>query len=180
MDTHRLLLGAVVIGIIFAALVIGKPSITGFVPTETYSQELDFDVYESQRFILSSDAGVLKISSLALTGSVQGSGLVNVYLSDGSQKWLVYTNKKKPSSAMEHITGMAVNELDVVPGERIDRIETLPAGYKTSTGAFQNECVETCVLDDSLFNKPTLYLDVIIEPGTTLHISGMRFSTGSE
>ena len=38
MESHRLLLGVIVVGIVFGALVIGKPSITGFVPTETYSK----------------------------------------------------------------------------------------------------------------------------------------------
>ena len=178
MESHRLLLGVIVVGIIFGALVVGRPSITGFVPTEAYSQELNIDISSSQRFILSSNEAVLKISSLALTGSVQGNGLVNVYLSDGGQKWLVFSNKKKQQSAMEQITGLAVHELDIKPGEKLDRIETLPAGYKAASGGFQNECVDTCVLQQDLLNKPSLYLDVIIEPGTTLHISGMRFSTG--
>lgn len=178
MESHRLILGVVVVGVIFAALVIGKPSITGFVPTETYSQELSIDVLESQRFTLTSPN--LKISSLALSGSIQGSGLVNVYLSGGAHKWLVYSNKKKESSSMEQITGMAVQELDIAPGEKLNIIETLPAGYKTDSGAFQNECVETCLLSEDLMNRDSLYLDVIIEPGTNLHISGIRFSTGSE
>lgn len=176
MESHRLILGVVVVGIIFAALLIGRPSITGFVPTETYSQELDIHVVESQRFILTSD---LKISSLALSGSVQGSGLVNVYLS-GTYKWLVYSNKKKERSSMEQITGMAVQELDISPGEKLNVIETLPLGYKTDSGAFQNECIETCLFSEDLTNRAALYLDVIVEPGTNLHISGIRFSTGSE
>ncbi len=181
MESHRLILGVVVVGIIFAALIIGKPSITGFVPTETYSQELNIDVLESQSFtLIPSAGGLLKISSLALSGSVQGSGLANVYLSDESQKWLVYSNKKKESSAMEQITGMAVQELDIQPGEKLNKIETLPVGYKTVSGAFQNECVETCLLHEDLMNRPSLHLDVIVEPGTSLHISGIRFSTGSE
>ena len=180
MESHRLLLGVIVVGIVFGALLFGKPSITGFVPTETYSQELNIDISDSQRFVLSSDESALKLSSLALTGIVQGEGLVNVYLSDGSNNWLVFSNKKKQSSAMEHITGLAVHELDIQPSERLDKIETLPAGYKSEPGGFQNECVDTCMLQPDLLNKQSLYLDVIIEPGTHLHISGMRFSTGSE
>jgi len=181
MEFHRAVLGLIVLGLVCAALLLGKPSITGFVPTETYSQELNIDVSESQRFILTASSGeLMKISSLALTGTVKGAGLVNVYLSDGNLRWLVFSNKKKPGSAMEVITGMTVSELNIEPGNKIDKIESLPTGYKTIEGAFRNECAETCLLDDSLLSSLTLYLDVILEPGTALHISSIRFSAPGE
>ncbi len=181
MESQRLLLGFIVAGIIFVTLFLGNPSITGFVPTEIYSQELDIEVYESQRFTLSSiNNDALRLSSLALSGVVTGPGLVNVYLSDGSKRWLVFSNKKRQGSSMEQITGLSVRELNIQPGAKLDEIETLPAGYKAADGAFSTECLETCVLDEDMFNKPVLYLDVIIEPGTMLHISGIRFSTMGE
>lgn len=179
MEKHRLILSIIVLGAIVAALIIGKPSITGFVPTETYSQELDIVVSESQRFTLSASES-LKLSSLSVSGGVNGNGLVNIYLSDGKRHWLVYSNKKKPGSDMEIITGMSVRELDISPGPKIDRIESLPAGYKTVPGAFKDECVETCVLDDSIFSTSSAYLDVVLEPGTSLHISNIKFSTPGE
>lgn len=179
MEKHRIVLATIVLGVVVAALLVGKPSITGFVPTETYSQELNIDVFESQRFTLSAGE-VLRLSSLSVSGEVKGSGLVNLYLSDGSNRWLVYSNKKKPGSDMEIITGMAVRELDISSGPKIDRIESLPAGYKAVAGAFKDECVETCVLDDSLFDSSSAYLDVVLEPGTALHISNIRFSTPGE
>jgi len=180
MESHRLVLGVIVFGIIFATLVFSRPSITGFVPTETFSQQLDIDVFESQRFVLSSDSGALKLSALSVSGDVSGSGLVNVYLSDGTAKWLVFSNKKKQGSSMEHITGFAVSELDIAPGEKLDRIESLPDGYSAQSGSFSNECWDTCVLDEGMFDKRELYLDIIIEPGTSLHVSEIRFSTISE
>src|SRR5574342_282352 len=179
MEKHRMVLGTIVLGLVVAALLIGKPSITGFVPTETYSQELNIDVAESQRFTLSATES-LKLSSLSVSGTVSGPGVVNVYLSDGTRHWLVYSNKKKPGSDMEIITGLAVRELDISPGPKIDKIESLPAGYKAVTGAFKDECAETCVLDDSLFSTSSAYLDIVLEPGTTLHISNIRFSTPGE
>jgi len=180
MESQRLLLGVIVFGIIFATLFIGNPSITGFVPTETFSQELDIDVFESQRFTLTPSSGSLRLSSLSLAGSVSGFGLVNVYLSDGAKRWLVFSNKKKPGSSMEQITGLAVGELDLVPGEKLNEIQTLPSGYITESGSFSNECLETCILDEALLDKPMLYLDVILEPGTSLHVSGISFSTTGE
>jgi hypothetical protein len=179
MEKHRMVLATIVLGAVVVALFVGKPSITGFVPTETYSQELDIDIFESQRFTLSAGE-MLRFSSLGVSGEVNGQGLVNIYLSDGTHHWLVYSNKKKPGSDMEIITGMAVRELNIAPGPKIDRIESLPAGYKTLPGAFKDECVETCVLDDSLFSTSSAYLDIVLEPGTTLHISNIKFSTPGE
>jgi hypothetical protein len=178
MKSHRLILTIGVFGVILGMLFFTQPSITGFVPTETYSQELDLDVYESQRFILRSGSDVTTVASFAIAGSVDGLGLANVYLSDGETRWLVFSNKKKPGSAMEHITGMAA--LDIEPAAKLDEIESVPSGYVTESGAFTYECIETCVLDENLFNKPELYLDVILEPGTSLHISGIRFASMSE
>ncbi len=181
MESHRVVLGLIVVGIVFAALLLGKPSITGFVPTETYSQELNIEVSNSQRFILTASShDVLKLSSLGISGNVQGPGLVNIYLSNGSHRWLLFSNKKKPGSDMEIITGMAVSELDIEPSNKIDKIESLPAGYKATPGSFKDQCAETCVLDDSAFTSEELYLDVIIEPGTTVHISSLRFATPGE
>lgn len=181
MDSHRIVLGLIVVGIVFAALLIGKPSITGFVPTETYSQELNIEVSNSQRFILTAASHeVLKLSSLGISGNVQGTGLVNIYLSNDNRQWLLFSNKKKPGSDMEIITGLSVRELNIEPSDQIDKIETLPAGYKTTPGAFKNQCTETCVLDESAFTSKQLYLDVIIDPGTTVHISSLQFSTPGE
>ncbi len=180
MESHRLLLGVMVVGAIIVTLFFSKPSITGFVPTETHIQQLSIDASESQQFILRPVSGALKLSSLALSGIVSGTGLVNVYLSDGTARFLVFSNKKKQGSSMEQITGLAVRELEIEPGEKIDRIESVPDGYETEAGVFNNQCVETCILDENMFNKQQLYLDVIIEPGTHLHISGIRFSTTGE
>lgn len=177
MESQRLLLGAVVFGVILFSLFVGKANITGFVPAESFSQKLDMDVESSQRFVISSEAGALKLSSLSMSSIVYGDGLVNVYLSDGVTRWLVFSNKKRQGSSFEHITGMAVSSLDIAPGEKLDKIESLPDGYTTRSGAFPNECIETCVLDPGLFARSSLYLDVILEPGTSLHISEIRFST---
>lgn len=181
MESHRLVLSVVVFTIIVVTLFLGKPSITGFVSTETYTQSLDIDVSESQRFVISAESGeLLKLSSFSIAGSVDGGGLVNVYLTDGSKKWLVYSNKRKPGSSMEQITGLAVSELNIEPGEKLNKIETLPSGYQTQSGAFQYECIETCVLDEEMFNKASLYLDVVVEPGTSLHVSEIRYSAMGE
>ena len=177
METHRLTLSFIVFGAIIIALFFSNPSITGFVPTEIYSQKLDIDVFESQRFVLTSSfGGPVKIGTLALSGSILGPGLMNAYLSDGTSQWLIYSNKKRPGSSMASITGLAVSSLDIEPGKMLNKIESLPAGYTTKVGAFKNECMETCIMDENLFNKDELYIDIIISPDTILHISEIAFS----
>ncbi len=181
METHRLILTVFVFSAIIGTLVFSEPSITGFVPSELYSQSLDIDVLESQRFTLTSgDASALDLTSFLLSGVVEGPGLVNVYLSDGKSRWLVFSNRKKEgSSSMAHITGMAVADLDIIPGEKLKVIESLPKGYIAESGVFNHGCMETCVMAEGLITKAHLYLDVIIEPGTALHISEFSFSISS-
>jgi len=174
METHRIILSLIVCGIIVASLMWGEPSVTGFVPTETFSQELDIFVDGSQRFSLSSDEP-LYLTAFSISGLIKGPGLVNVYLVSNNGKSLVYSNKKKPVSSMESITGMSV--LTIEPTQRIDKIEVLPPGYKTQSGVFQNECSETCILQGE---QLPMYLDVIIEPGTTVQISEIRFANRND
>src|SRR3990172_6199541 len=114
MESHRLVLSVVVFTIIIVTLFVGRPSITGFVSTETFTQPIDIDVSESQRFVLSSESGMLlKLSSFSMASTVVGNGLVNVYLTDGVKNWLVFSNKWKEGSSMEEITGMAVADLNI-------------------------------------------------------------------
>lgn len=175
MDDHRVILGVMVLLAIVGVLALGKPSITGYVPTEIFSQGLEIDVRASQRFILHAETGgPLHLASLSLSGRVEGQGLVNVYLSDGAKEWLVFSNQKKGSSAMEQVTGLAT--LQVERGVALDRIEALPDGYTTRAGVFSAECVETCVMDEDWFNRDELYLDVVLEPGTVLHVEEIQFS----
>lgn len=169
MESHRLFLGIVIVSVLVLALSLGRPSITGFVPTDTFTQSLDIDVSESQRFNINSDSRIL---SFALSGETMN-GLVNIYLTDGVSNWLVYTNKHKQSSAMNSITGMA--SLDISPAEKLNKIESLPDGYTVSNGVFQNDCIETCVLN---IDDKELFLDVVLEPGASLHISGITFASG--
>jgi hypothetical protein len=87
---------------------------------------------------------------------------------------VVFTNKKRQGSAMDQITGMA--SLDISPGEKLNKIENLPVGYVAMPGSFHNECRETCVLDPALFHSASLYMDVVVEPGTSVYVSELRFS----
>lgn len=171
---NRFILAGLVFGAIIAVLFLSSPSITGFVPTETFAQDLNVEIKESQRVVLKSEEPLM-LSALSISGQVTGFGLVNVYLTDGEKRLLVYTNRHKAGSSMEQITGMANLQLETA--EPLYEIESLPDGYVTQTGVFRTECVETCVLDKELFEGKDVFLDVVIEPGTELTISRVQFST---
>ncbi len=171
---NRFILAGLVFAAIVAVLLLSKPSITGFVPAEVFSQDLNVEVKESQRVVLKS-AEPLSLSALSISGQVTGFGLVNVYLTDGYKRLLVYTNRHKTGSSMEQITGMAGLQLEAA--EALYEVESLPDGYVTRTGVFRTECVETCVLDKELFAGRDVFLDVVLEPGTVLKISRVQFST---
>lgn len=168
MDSNRLFVTFLVCGVLVTALLTTQSGITGFVSTDTVSQDVDLQIDSSQRYELKSDGF---ISSLSLSGEVIGDGLVNVYLSDGVDELLVYSNKKKISSAMQHITGLST--IDIEPRGRIDRIESLPEDYVTVSGAFESQCAQTCVLEKT---QSPLYLDFVVDPGTSVKISKIIFS----
>lgn len=168
MDANRLFVTFLVCGVLLTTLLVSDSGITGFVPTETISQNVNLEISSSSRYELKTNG---TLSSLSLSGEVVGNGLVNIYLSNGNQEFLVFSNKRKVSSAMQHITGLSVMELK--PKERLDRIDSLPEGFVTAQGAFESQCVQTCVLNGF---SGSAHLDVVVDPGTTIKINKIVFS----
>jgi len=168
MDATRLFVTLLVFGVLVTSLIVSDSGITGFVPTDRFSQNVDLEISSSQRYSLNTE-GIL--SSLLISGEVVGSGLVNVYLSNGDDELLVYSNKRKISSAMQSITGLAA--LEIEPQGRLDRIDSLPGEYVTVNGAFESQCSQTCSI--SGLSGP-FYLDIVVDPGTTIKISKIVFS----
>ncbi len=172
MENHTLLLSVIILGVFVLTLAASQPSITGYVPTKTYSQNLDLNVNQSQRFFLESPE---IITSISLSGRVEGKGLVNVYLFDGVKRHMIYSNKRKKTSSMDKITGLATSDIIVEPGQNLPDKEKLPAEFITIEGPFENACFETCVL--ALNNPSMLSLDVILDDDTKLYVSQITFST---
>jgi len=175
MESHRIILSILVIGAIVAVLINNKPTITGYVPTTVYLQELNISVSESQRFILTPKNSET-LSSLSVSGAISGNGLASIYLSDGKNELLVYSNKKKQTPSIEHITGLAASDLIIQPGQKLDRIDSLPDQYTAEPGGFTNQCLETCMIAQNTFTNQNLYLDIIVEPGTQLNLSQLLFT----
>lgn len=168
MDATRLFVTLLVCGVLVTSLIVSDSGITGFVPTDRFSQNVDLEISSSQRYVLKTE-GIL--SSLLISGEVVGPGLVNIYLSNGDDELLVYSNKRKISSAMQSITGLAA--LEIEPQGRLDRIDSLPGEYVTINGAFESQCSQTCSI--SGLSGP-FYLDIVVDPGTTVKISKIVFS----
>lgn len=172
MESHRLVLSLLIAVALIGTMLFSNPTITGYVPTEVESQHLALMIDESERFVLRSNASI-EFSSFSISGEVIGQGYVTVNLVSGQNKWLVFANKRKRGASMEQITGFSA--LEVSEGKRLDRIETLPDGYQAWSGAFQTQCVETCVLNPVDFSGTQAHLEISVEPGTVLKISELQF-----
>lgn len=176
MHGNRYLLGIIVFFALMSTLVFSGPSITGYVATETFSKPLNIHMAESQRFFLETD-GVISLSALAVSGKIDGDGLVNVYLVDDEEnRLLVFSNKAKTSTAMTHITGLSIVDVSITEGQKLDLIESLDDSYVTSSGSFVNQCEETCLVDPNVFTGDRFTLDFIVEPGTQYTLTGVRYS----
>ena len=174
MQKERVVLSILVMAI-FAVVLLQEPSTTGFVPTKSFTQGLNIEVSQSQRFRLSSGEP-LQFTSLLVSGEIKGRGLASVYLVAGGHRWLVYSNKQKQGRGVSPITGFATSELIVEPKEIIEVEEKLPPGYSGFEGQFSNECAQTCILDSNLLKGTEAWLEMIVEEGTTLKISDIIFT----
>ncbi len=176
MESDRLVLSLAVLMTIITIIALGNPTITGYVPTKTFRQNLDLDISESQRFTLRATNGTLKLSSFSIGGRTEGMGPVNIYLTDGETRLLIYTNLRKSQSPMKHITGLAVSDLVLEPGATLDVRENVPEEYLAEEGNFENACMQTCLLDQRLQNKAELYLDAHVT-GANVHLSEISYTT---
>ena len=161
--------------LVFALIVSKNPSITGFMTTNTFTQKLNLDISESKLIgIESLSSEPIKLTSLMISGKVTGEGLVEIYLVDGSQRLLVYSNLQKKKNSVPQITGMATGTVKVYEKEKLNGHIVTPEDYNTLKGAFTQECFETCFLNEqeSLFHD----LEVWVQPGTKVKITELKYS----
>lgn len=175
MQKTRIGIACIVVIFLLGMLIFGDASITGFVPSQSFVQKVDINVDESQRFTLKSPDGVpFGLTTLALSGHVTGSGLAKVYLVKGKERLLIYSNAEKKRTAMEEISGLVVQDIRIEPGDKLQKIESVEAGYHTVEGSFSQMCIDTCILEGS--RSPSFFMDVIVEPGTSLSLTEIQFT----
>ena len=184
--TEVILIVALIIVIPLALL--DKPSITGFVASDLFRQNLNFTVDKSQALDITSVSGQqVYISSLSLSGEVIGSGSVAIYLSNkAGEQVLVYTNVGQAKARNNMITGAAIGAKTDVQAAKGDSVMlnygrelTWPGSLGIgSPGEFVNTCAQSCYLDPNKFMSKDFELQVFVEPGTKVKITEIFYTIG--
>jgi hypothetical protein len=180
----------IIILIVAVPLLFFRPSITGFVASDTKAQILNMVFTESQALDLKSVAGEpVYISSFSISGEIKGDGDVAIYLANSNTRSLVYTNvgqKKMPSLITGVATGIAAahavevvqnNEsLSIEEGKKLSWPGNL--GENSASGSFTAVCVDSCYLDAADFTANNFELQVFVEPGTTFKLQEVLYTIG--
>ena len=152
--------------------------ITGFVSSDVVSQKVDLEIGQSQIYHLVTE-DEFTLTSLRLSGSIDGPGLVQIFLEDPQgKKFLVYQNIKKKQKG-NLITGYAVAtdseeaiEFTVAPGEIISAAPTAQVAEDqvVVSGAFYQKCTETFFLSIPFSPHEPCTIIFYLEEGTKLDI----------
>ncbi len=163
----------VVLALIVLSLVLmNKSSITGFVTSDAFSQEIDIIAVESQAIALESlSQKSVSLSSLRVSGEVVGKGLAEIYITDGFKKWLVFSNLQKKKAGLDSITGALFR---IYEKEKLDGDVILPDGYETTTGAFNNACVDSCLLDSIAGSE--YILEIWLQSETNVRLTELKYT----
>lgn len=166
------------------------PKITGYVPADMFSQNLNLEFTESSKYTLSINSNEpFTMTSLRVDGAVEGDGVIKITLiGNADNAYTVYTNIKKDIGKGNLITGMAVADTDAANAEesialKLTKADTLPEfvadvaeGYKAAEGSFTNECIDTCYINLP-FEKDTEYeLIFEVEKDTKLRIDKIIYT----
>ena len=168
----------VLIGVISVNMIefpIGAPSlpiITGHVPSDVISQDLNINIDRSQEYIFATDEP-LTLTSLRLGGIVEG-GPVKIYLETNGDKYLIYTNIKEKQETGNLITGQAIN---LYPDEYVSTPPiSLTENQEAVSGAFYEECIETCFINLPLNPDETYRFLFYVEEGVNLRINKLTYT----
>ena len=164
-------------------------AITGFVNIDDFHMHkisLNSDIEQSISFPISFSTGEGRLSSLSLSGSIRGYGSVVIYLDNGNQKKLIYSNLKKKGLGyrkMAAVTGMAVKQVDehtsIGSAEPVSYYEPVPEGYMALDGDFKSRCIDTCAIPAE-FIRHDYDIEVLVEPGTQLFLDELTYTISDE
>jgi competence protein ComGC len=186
---HQLELMFIVILIIAVPLLFFRPSLTGFVASDTKAQILNMVFTESQALELkSASASPIYMSSFSLSGEIIGDGNVAVYLANGQTRSLVYTNvgqKKKASPLTGAATGIAAahaveveqnTSISIEEGKKLSWPGSF--GENSASGSVTAVCIDSCYLSADTFTSDNFELQVFVEPGTTFKLQEVLYTIG--
>ncbi len=179
----------IIILIVAVPLLFFRPSITGFVASDTKAQILNMEFTGSQALDLKSASGEpIYISSFSISGETKGEGDVAIYLTNGNSRSLVYTNvgqKEKPSLITGTATGISAAHaveveqnasLLIDEGKKLDWPGNL--GENSASGSVTAVCMDSCYLSSGEFTSANFELQVFVEPGTTFKLQEVLYTIG--
>jgi len=171
--------------IVALPLIFFKPSITGFVSSDIQRTPLNLTLEESKIIQMHTQSNQsVALDYLSMSGEIIGDGDVAVYLSNGKDKLLIYSNMGKPSKP-NLITGFATGPTASGKGKFNDDMileigESLQwpgdMGFSTGGGSFGRTCLETCFLDPQAWTNNTWQILAYVQPGTKLKITEISFT----
>ena len=165
-----------------------QPSITGYVSVNINRQILDLEMNESRNFMLTGDnVEPFTISSLKLSGYVEGEGQVKIYIDTGTgQRLLIYDNIEQSvqegdglalitSRAIEEIENeenpywLVINPINILLEKEI--FDVLEENEFLGKGDFVDACEETCVIGMKMSRDNAYRLVFLVEEGVILKIN---------
>lgn len=162
--------------------------ITGYASVNTLAKNLDIMIDKSTSFELVSATGEpVYINEFRLSGAIVGSGVVKVFIRGEDKDYLVFTNVGLRDTKPSPITGMAIasSAVEVPVAEESENLQLKESGNLpflelsnefVVNGVFENECIDSCYLPLSEFNKTSFTFSVYLEPGTTISLSRMYYT----
>lgn len=188
-----------------AVFIFRNPSITGHVPVNIYTQNLNLVINKSQNFLLTSDnSEPFIITSFKISGNIIGDGQVKIYIDTGKgQKFLVYENiaqniaqKKDTQASLYGITGGITDKsIKNATGENISKddkwlvikpikillekeaFDEVSNDESLVKGDFNWQCIETCLIRMEISRKIAYRLTFLVESGTVLKINKIAYQT---
>jgi len=157
-----------------------QPNIIGFSDINIHKQSINLALDQSKSFLIQTQVPAL-VTSFSVSGEVLGPGAAKIYIiDDKGKKHEVFSNEQK---GMHLITGFYGEDkvkaesmktqdpiLQIVEGQKINFAETV---NNAVPGEFITKCSDSCILEPS----NSLELQAYVEPGTTLIITELDYTT---
>ena len=152
----------------------------GWSSSDVITEDLNILVEQSQEYIMETEDDFI-LTSLRLTGSIVGEGVVKIFYVDSSGgSYLVYTNVKEKKSG-NLITGMAVADpvsIGLKPSTEGSPISnSIGENQEISSDIFYNECVDTCFMSSTFNSEASNKLVFQLGEGVSLKINQLSYTT---
>lgn len=174
----------VLVFVLLVLLIPGRPDIIGYSDVQVHRQNIALAVDSSRSFTIQPRESVA-LTSLSVSGEVLGPGAVSVYLvNQQGDKLRVFSNEKKGRNLITGFFGedsntqnsIALSEpvLEIKESAVLEGFESAEDSFP---GRFSFACKDSCDLKNSDSGSEVYELVAYVEPGTTLIISELDYTT---